>query len=52
MGLVLIKNPGEEYTQKELEQMVKREVVAKIQTVGIEDWVDSFFDEGSVEEVI
>ena len=51
IGLVFEDNDFKNYTQDEIKEMVKREVVMKIKTIGVSEWVDSFFIENSIKEV-
>ena len=51
VGLAFDERNFEDLTKDEIKQMVKDEVIKKIETVGVEDWVNSFFDEDSVKEV-
>ena len=51
IGLAFDESKFEDYSETEIEEMVKEHVVSKINTVGVEEWVNSFFTEGSIEEV-
>lgn len=51
VGLTFDESNFEDYSKAEIEEMVKEHVISKINTVGVEEWVKSFFTEDSIEEV-
>lgn len=51
VGLAFDEKDYSDYTKAEIEEMVKQEVISKIETIGAEEWVNSFFDENSIDEV-
>lgn len=52
VGLAFDESNFEDYSEAEIEEMVKEHVIiSKINTVGVEEWVNSFFTEGFIEEV-
>lgn len=47
----LVTDENKKYSRKEFEEIVKKEVIYKIKTIGVEEWIDSFLLDNSIKEV-